>query len=487
MTAVAPGFLDRSHFSPSARYRLLPFRFGRFDDRRDIVTNDVGEYVLLSHEELTSFVDRALPVTSRAYHDLKARHFLFDDDSECALDLLALKVRTRAERIASFTALHIFVLTLRCDHSCHYCQVSRRTQDTAAFDMTREQALRAVDFVFRSPARHVKIEFQGGEPLLRFDLVRYVVACAEARNAIERRDLRFVIATNLARLTDEMLAFCKEHDIHLSTSLDGPAALHDAHRPLRGGSSHAATVDGIRRAREALGAESVGALMTTTPESLARVEEIVDEYVRLGFRSVFLRSLSPYGFAVKTSLVRRYGEGDWLDFYRRGLAYVLDVNRRGYALREEYTAIVLQKLFSPRGTGYVDLQSPAGIGIGAIVFNYDGAVYASDEGRMLAEMGDTSFRLGHLETDSYEAIMTSEALLRPLEETMLEGAPMCSDCPFLPYCGADPVFHRATVGEPVGHKAFSAFCKKQMGVVRHVIALLEDDPAARRTLLGWVE
>jgi hypothetical protein len=29
--------------------------------------------------------------------------------------------------------------------------------------------------------------------------------------------------------------------------------------------------------------------------------------------------------------------------------------------------------------GYVDLMSPAGIGIGAVVYNYDGHVYASDE------------------------------------------------------------------------------------------------------------
>jgi hypothetical protein len=34
------------------------------------------------------------------------------------------------------------------------------------------------------------------------------------------------------------------------------------------------------------------------------------------------------------------------------------------------------------------------IGIGALVYNYDGDIYASDEGRMLAEMGDRTFRLG---------------------------------------------------------------------------------------------
>ena len=73
--------------------------------------------------------------------------------------------------------------------------------------------------------------------------------------------------------------------------------------------------------------------------------------------------------------------------------------------------------------GYVDLTSPAGIGIGAIVYNYDGDVYASDEGRMLAEMGDKTFRLGNLHQDSYEEIMLSEALLAPLEESFARQRP----------------------------------------------------------------
>ena len=37
-------------------------------------------------------------------------------------------------------------------------------------------------------------------------------------------------------------------------------------------------------------------------------------------------------------------------------------------------------------TGFVNLQSPAGIGIAGIVFNYDGDIYASDEGRMAADL-----------------------------------------------------------------------------------------------------
>ena len=104
---------------------------------------------------------------------------------------------------------------------------------------------------------------------------------------------------------------------------------------------------------------------------------------------------------------------------------------------------------------------------------------------MLAEMSDPSFRLGHLDTDSYEAMLTSETLLGALDQSMTEGAPMCSECPFLPHCGADPVFHRVTQGDVVGHKAFSDFCTKQMATLRHVIGLVEGDAVARDTLLRW--
>lgn len=481
--ALAKGFRGHDHYT-SERYELLPIRFLPLDDGRYVMTNLVGDYLLLDRPTLERFVRKQIDRAEPIYEDLQSRHFLIDSSSRVAPELLATQYRTRQQYLADFTALHLFVVTLRCDHSCPYCQVSRVSEDRAAFDMTEEMANRAIDVMLRSPSPYLKVEFQGGEPLLNFSLIRHIVSRVNALKA--NRTVEFVIATNLSKLTDEILAFCGEHRIGISTSLDGPADLHDRNRPRPGNDSHVRAVDGIERVRAALGPNAVSALMTTTSESLARPEAIIDEYVRLDFRSIFLRWLSPFGFAVKTARIIGYDASAFIDFYKRGLAYIIDLNQRGVTLREEYASLILRKLLTPYSTGYVDLQSPSGLGLSVLLYNYDGSVYASDEARMLAEMGDTTFKLGDLRTSSYEDLFLQSGLLPMVYETMAEGTPRCSECAFQPLCGTDPVFHHATQGDVVGHRPTSQFCARNMAIMKHLIRLLEDDPAASNVLRSWV-
>jgi uncharacterized protein len=467
-------------------YRLLPFRFTKLAHQEYVLTNQAGEFLVLDRPKLEALVQHRLSPTSSDYADLKSKHFLLDQDSSVAIDLLTLKVRTKLKRLAEFTGLHIFVVSLRCEHSCPYCQVSRQSDDKVAFDMSRETAEKALAFVFRSPSAAIKIEFQGGEPLLNFPLIQDIVERAEDLNRTHGRELQFVIATNLALVNQDVLEFCRSHRILISTSLDGPRDLHNKNRPRPGGDSYDRTVAGIHQARAALGRDSVSALMTTTEASLGRVHEIVDEYVRLGFHGVFLRPLSPYGFAIKTRAYSSYSVDRWLKFYFDGLDYVLQLNRAGLFFVEHYAATILTKMLTPFETGYVDLMSPAGIGIGAIVYNYDGDVYASDESRMLAEMGDKTFRLGNLHEHAYEDVFLSENLLRPLEESFAASAPMCVECAFEPWCGADPVFHHATQGDFVGRKPTSDFCGRNMSIFRRLIGLMREDEEVRRIFLRWV-
>jgi uncharacterized protein len=437
-------FAQRQSYQLSNGYSFLPFQFLQFDTDRKILVNEVGEYLFLENSVFEDFVGRRLRPTSDAYYDLKAKHFLFDSGSAAPFELLALKYRSKKSFLAGFTKLHIFVVSLRCEHSCHYCQVSRVSTDRALYDMSANTAKRALDLVFRSPAPNLKVEFQGGEPLLNFERIVHIVKEAKERASATGKNVEFVITTNLALATDEIFEFCRANNIVLSTSLDGPAFIHNKNRPRSGNNSYELTTKNLQRAREALGLDRIAAIMTTTRLSLSHPREIIDEYVSQGFQSIFLRALSPYGFAVKTVKSIGYSMDEFLAFYKQALEYIIELNLRGTFLVETYAQILLTRILTPFTTGYVDLQSPAGAGIGVAVYNYDGDVYASDESRMLAEMGDQQFKLGNVHTDPYEEIFGGELLRAITASSCLESTPGCADCAFQTFCGADPIFNYAT-------------------------------------------
>ncbi|MFZ0739560.1 MAG: His-Xaa-Ser system radical SAM maturase HxsB [Candidatus Acidiferrales bacterium] len=476
-----------TYSAPESGYRLLPFRFLRLDQDREVFVNEVGEFVIGPVGTAQALVRKQLARGSGLYSILKARQFLADDSSSPLLDLLATKYRTKYSFIDGFTKLHIFVVTLRCDHSCHYCQVSRQTADKSTYDMSFETAEKSVDLMMKTSARNVTLELQGGEPLLAFNVIRYIVPLAKKKAKLLNKDLDIVVTTNLANVTDDILFYLRDEQIKVSTSLDGPASVHNINRPRPGNNSYELTIENIDRARKILGHERVAALMTTTQLSLEHPIEIIDEYVRQGFHSIFLRPISPYGFAVKTKKKTGYQMDAFLKFYRTGLAHILDINRKGYDLAEVYTKILLTKILTPYGTGYVDLQSPAGAGINVLVYNYDGDVYASDESRMLAEMGDHTFRLGNVRQDTHKQIFSGDAFLNLAAASCNQSLTGCSDCAFQPYCGSDPIHNHATQGDVFGHRPTSDFCRRNMEVIKHLFQLIaENDRQTMRIFFAWI-
>ena len=479
--------LERAATSlPPHGWQLLPLRFHRLDADCVVLTNMVGEHVFVTPDELCAVADGTC-ADQELLARLRAAHLIQVPGETLPAELLAIKLRTRMRRLPDSTGLHIFVVTLRCEHTCRYCQVSRQSAAKSEFDMTEETARKALELAFRSPSPQLKIEFQGGEPLLNFPLVRWITAEAKRMNSDHGKDLAFVIATNLALLDEEVLDFCAEDDVYLSTSLDGPQDLHNGNRRRPGQDSWQQAVAGIRRVQSRLGTDRISALMTTTEASLDRAAEIIDTYAGLGIRGVFLRPISPYGFALRGRGGANYDVTRWLQFYTAGLDRILELNRQGVPMVEMHASIIAKKMLTNNDPGYVDLTSPAGIGIGALVYNYDGDVYASDEGRMLAEMGDRTFRLGNVHDSSYVDIMLSDGLLRPLMESIALSAPMCATCAFEPYCGADPVFHHATAGDFTGHKALSAFCQRNTGLFTLLLRRMRDDPYVGDLMRRWAQ
>lgn len=482
---------ERYGYRGTKTYQLLPFRFDRRENGDYLLTNEVGEFYILSPEKFRAFTSHRLEPEGLLYPDLKAKHFLADSSSTAHMDLLAAKYRTKKSFLDGFTKLHIFVTSLRCNQSCPYCQVSRQGKDAdqGVYDMSPQVIERSVALMLASPAAHITMEFQGGEPLVNFDLLRQAVSLSKTLNKRVGKRVDYVICTNLSMLTDEHLDFFKENQVLISTSLDGPEYLHDMNRPLgRGMPSHKVVTHNIRRVQEALGKHAVSALMTTTRHSLKYPKEIVDEYLRMDMGSLFVRELNPYGFAIKTASAIGYDSEDFVRFYKQVLDYVISVNRQGRTFSEAYASMILTKILTPWPIGFVDLQSPSGAGIGVVLYNYDGNVYASDESRMLAETGDYTFRLGNVLDDSYEEIFFGETMQNIAAASCNEALAGCSDCAYQTYCGADPIRHYRMQGDIFGNRAVNnGYCRKNMSIIKHLLGLvIKEDPDLQRIFWAWI-
>lgn len=454
---------------------------------RDVlITADTGEYLFIADAQLREILEKRLRPGTSLYKDLLARHFIYEPGGNDPMPEMAAQYRSRKDFLLQGPALHLFVVTLRCNHTCQYCQVSRAPLAGSGHDLSEQDALHAVERVFESTSHALTIEFQGGEPLLAFGRIRQIVERVVERNETEQRDIQFVITSTLHHLTDEILNFAHDHRIQFSTSLDGPAGLHNANRPTPTRDSYERTLEGIRRVRARLGHDAVSALTTLTAKSLEQPRAVIDEYVKQGFSSISLRPLSPYGFASKSAQRLDYPMARYVCFYKEAFAYLLELNQQGIYLSEGYAALLLNNILTPFSSGYVDLRSPLGAGTGALVYNYDGYVYPSDEARMLLEMGENGLRLGSVQQPLHE-LLNAPIMKLLLEAGVAEALPGCSDCALVPYCGADPVEHFARQGDPIGHRAFSSFCEKNMSLLQHLFGLLRDgDDSIQRVLLSWL-
>jgi len=441
-----------------------------------LLVNEVGEFLFLPNKEFKNLLSYKMNPQCETFLDLKSKHILTDTEIEPVIKMLATKYRTKKSFLYNFTTLHMVVPTLRCNSKCRYCQVSSKNPDAVQYDMDEATAKRTVDLIFMSPSPVIKIEFQGGEPLLNFEIVKYIIEYAKELNSKKHKQVEFVICSNLTLITDKILEYLRNHCVYISTSLDGPEELHDNNRLFR--DMHATydiVIRNIRKVREYLGAGSISALMTTTRESLKYFPEIIDAYVAQGFNSIFIRSLNPYGSAKRDMDLLGYDTEDFIKAYKEALDYIISINLEGRFFVENYASLLLTRILTPFSTGFVDLQSPAGTAICGVIYDYDGNVYVSDEGRMLSYDGDFTFLMGNVHQNSYQELFHGEKVISLLKKTCLECIPVCSHCVFQSYCGVDPVRNYVEQGDLIGNRMLNTVCKMNTAIFRHLFNLIKEN------------
>ncbi|MBC8073831.1 MAG: His-Xaa-Ser system radical SAM maturase HxsB, partial [Deltaproteobacteria bacterium] len=465
------------------------FRFRELGERV-VVTNLEGEWIVLPRAEFRAFVRGEVDPASELHRKLGERNLLRTSfDARRAGEIY----RRRKRFVHAGPNLHIVVVTLRCNETCVYCHASRADLDAVHTDMTTETAERVVDMALRTTSPHVTIEFQGGEPLVNFPVVQHVVEYATRRNRGIGKELEFTMVSNLSLMDEDKLRWLLEHRVQICTSIDGPKAVHDKQRKLPMLSSYDAAEGWIRRINAAYGEAGldptlyhVEALLTTTRETLARWREVIDTYVALGCRALFLRPVDPFGFAERTRKVVEYPRAEYLEFYRRAVDHIIELNKQGVEILERYAAIFLTKILSGDDPNFLDIRSPGGAGLGQLAYDYSGKIYSSDEGRMLGAMGDATFCLGDVHTNSYREIVGHPTIRAMAIASNLEGQPDCTDCAYVPYCGTQPEHNHKTLGNMMGRMRESSMCAVHKGIQDYLFEKLATaDEATLEVLRRW--
>lgn len=385
-----------------------------------------------------------------------------------------------AERLSWANRLDYLILvpTLRCNLSCSYCQVSRASLTSTGHDWSEATLTAVLDRIDVLETKSIKVEFQGGEPTLRLDLIKAVI---ERCRRFERSE--FVVCTNLQRLDDEVLELFGRDDVYVSTSLDGAAATHLRNRTA---SSKATEqfLGNLRLLIDRFGIGKVSALPTVDPRSPPEPDELIDAYAGLGFNSIFLRPINFQGFARKRHPDSREQNGEWRRYYERFVRRLIERNwaDRSVVLEETYLGVCLRRVFQPGSERHVDLRSPNPVGVDYVVIDHDGTVYPTDEARMLARSGIIDLSIGTVETG------WDTPARRTLDSHSTNAMdPACRQCAYQPYCGRDVIDDIARYGTIDLPRTETEFCRKHMHLFDLIFELVySDDPAVRHSVSRWL-
>jgi sulfatase maturation enzyme AslB (radical SAM superfamily) len=304
-------------------YVLNNYRFRKIDNKY-IITTDHGSFCILSDKEFSDF--RKGKISDEFKERLYESEIILDEKN---LNESVRLMKRRNDFLFSGTSLHIMVVTLRCNMNCVYCHASSKPENEKEFDMDLETAKKTVDFIFQSPSKCITIEFQGGEPLLNWNVIKETVAYAKGKNLIAGKDLKITIVTNLEMMDEDKLSYLIENEVDICTSLDGPKVLHDYNRNFVKGSNYETVVKWIKKIKEkysnrGIKDRKIHALVTLTKKSLEYSKEIVDEYIKNGLDVIHLRFLNKLGGEKKAWSEIYYSAPDFLDFWKKAVLKTLN-------------------------------------------------------------------------------------------------------------------------------------------------------------------
>ena len=180
-------------------FALLPFWVKELDMNLILLTNRFGGWAILPKDAYYSILSGKISPEAKNLL-LKAGLAITKESGKRLTDRFC----SINQHLFNDVGLHIVVVTTRCNLGCVYCQA-----DTGEYmDMDVETCAHIIKFMFDSRRKHITLEFQGAEPLLNWEVIKFAVEKAvEWNNGI--KSLKIALVTNGTLLDEEKVDFLK--------------------------------------------------------------------------------------------------------------------------------------------------------------------------------------------------------------------------------------------------------------------------------------
>lgn len=370
--------------------------------------------------------------------------------------------------------------TNACNLACRYCY--NRFKDTAgsfdeALSLSEKHISAALELLARhsAGARELELLFIGGEPLIRFDLIRYAALQRSAVAGLSEKKVRIFLISNGTLIDREILDFCSSRNIHIKLSIDGTDEKHDRNRVFPDGTGTYETIFRMLPDYFHHYTHPCKAVTATVDSFRDDLPSLVEHFAVLGFRQIELTEL--YGCREDISPP----EGGSEPFLGSPGGRLLDEERE--RLEKNYRTLAGLLYHRIRSRQFIHLIPfydplyflhrrlkkiyPCRTGFDSVALFSDGFFYPCHH-----YMGDATFVMGDLE----KGIVKDRfgALRRPVIER-----DHCRQCWGRFLCGGE-CYHRALVEGSDMYGVYERGCFRKKTLFREAIYLYhrlrEEDP-----------
>lgn len=169
-------------------------------------------------------------------------------------------------------------VTNTCNRHCKYCYA--HTKSGMMGNNTAELILDKCykNHLEKGSNKKFNVSFYGGEPLLNWDCIKHSLEYSKEKGY----NISFGVTTNLTILTDEMIKYFKEYNVHLLISIDGRKETHDRNRD----NSFDIVLENVKRLFENGLKDQMEARPTVMPYKCNELDKDIEYLIDLGFDTI---------------------------------------------------------------------------------------------------------------------------------------------------------------------------------------------------------